>query len=77
MHKKMTKKEMGLRWLKHVQIRIATIEAMSIIRHCIQSHQEILLIRLVDCATVKSFNNDNCNAGFVNQLKVVFGENPD
>jgi hypothetical protein len=47
--------------LNHVQIQIAVIEAMSIIRHYIQSHQEILLIRLVDCVTVKS-SSDGSNA---------------
>jgi hypothetical protein len=48
--------------LNHVQTQIAVIEAMSIIRHYIQSHQAILLICLVDCVTVKSSNDDDSNA---------------
>jgi hypothetical protein len=38
------------------QTQVAVIEAMSIIHHCIQSHQEILLIGHVDCVTAKSSN---------------------
>ena len=44
--------------INNVQIQIAVIETMNIIRHYTRSHQEIHLTHLVGYVTAKSSNED-------------------